>query len=91
MNSTTRNIKRPPEAALNNLSSISPAIASGNLVSIPMVIKMDTPFPIPFSVIFSPNHIKNNVAETIILTDVIVKRKLLSTIAPGARPTYKAI
>jgi hypothetical protein len=40
-----------------------------NLASIPTMIKSEIPFPIPLSVIFSPNHMANIVPVTKIITE----------------------
>ncbi len=40
---------------------------------IPIIINNDIPFPIPLSVIFSPNHIAKTVPVTKIITDGMIK------------------
>ena len=44
----------------------------GRFAIIPTIIKREIPFPIPLSVIFSPNHIANMVPVTKIMTDDII-------------------
>ena len=51
-------------------------IPAGILEDIPMKIIMDIPFPIPFSVISSPNHIRNAVPAVNVRTTVIMSSAL---------------
>ena len=47
----------------------SATISNGNLEIIPIMISIEIPFPIPFSVILSPSHMVNMVPEIKIITD----------------------
>ena len=49
-------------------------IANGRLATIPEKIIIEIPLPKPFSVICSPNHIKNIVPATIVVTVEILKK-----------------
>ena len=61
---------------------------SGNEATIPTVINKDIPFPIPLSVIFSPNHIANMVPVTKMITeDIINKGPLPNTNAESGTPS----
>ena len=51
-----------------------PPIALGKPATIPAKIINDIPFPIPLSVICSPNHIKNIVPATKVETVVILNK-----------------
>ena len=48
--------KSIPEDPFSKPSAIS---APGNREIIPIMINMEIPLPMPFSVIFSPNHMQN--------------------------------
>jgi len=54
----------------------------GNLETIPIKISNDIPFPIPFAVISSPNHISTDVPVTNPNTTKNPVKKLLSTNIP---------
>src|SRR5690606_41219681 len=53
----------------------------GKRLMIPIMINIEIPFPIPLSVIRSPNHIQNIVPEVRIITADIVKNVLSINIA----------
>ena len=55
----------------------------GKLAIIPTIIKREIPFPIPLSVIFSPNHMANIVPVTKMMIDEIINK--------GPRPKIKAL
>jgi hypothetical protein len=53
-----------------NLSDTSDTRANGSLDTIPIMISIDIPLPIPLSVIRSPNHIQNIVPAMIKTSEV---------------------
>ena len=57
---------KPPDKPLD---CDSPNKAAGKRATIPIIINIEIPFPIPLSVIFSPNHIQNIVPATKIITE----------------------
>ena len=75
----------------------APVLPSSNVVTnalgisatIPAKIIKDIPLPIPLWVICSPNHIRNIVPATIVVTVVILKKEpgLITKSAEDSRPT----
>lgn len=67
---------------INNIIFFEPSdidseiIALGNDDIMPVIIRIDIPFPIPFSVILSPIHMQNIVPEINIIVDNAVKMPL---------------
>ena len=76
---------KPPEP--DNWEITSCVNDNGNEAMIPTVINSEIPFPIPLSVIFSPNHIAKTHPVTKIITDGIIKKgPLPSTNAVSGTP-----
>ena len=65
--------------------------ALGISATIPENIINEIPFPIPLCVICSPNHIKNIVPATIVVTVVILKKDpgFITKLAEDSSPTDK--
>ena len=65
--------------------------ALGISATIPEKIISEIPLPIPLCVICSPNHIKNNVPATMVVTVVILKNipGFITKLADDSKPTAK--
>ena len=70
-----------PESVIIKFHKV--VIPLGNLDIIPIKINNDIPFPIPFAVICSPNHINIDVPATNPVTTNNPVKKLLSTNIPA--------
>ena len=68
---SARNITNPPAAVSVLLRNSNPN-ACGNRAIIPIKIMNDIPFPIPLSVIRSPNHNTNILPAANMIVDVII-------------------
>ena len=66
-------------------------IEDGKRETIPIIINMDIPFPIPLSVIFSPNHIHNMVPPINIATPYNLKNHGSTIIASLGIVTCKYV
>ena len=79
------------ETAPSLICVITPLTADGSLATIPPKIIIEIPFPMPYSLICSPSHIRNAVPAVRTMMMVIMLKALLSTIAllnrPIVRPT----
>jgi hypothetical protein len=65
--------KPPPDCSKREKNSATKE--NGRPAMIPTIIKREIPFPIPLSVIFSPNHITNIVPVIKIKTDDIQNKE----------------
>ena len=80
---TSINISNYDNRITNNAWEYTDILATagdGNAVIIPTNISKEIPFPIPYSVTNSPNHIKNIVPAVTVIKIVIVSNKLKSGI-----------
>ena len=71
-------------------SSVFPN-ALGRPATMPANMIIDIPLPIPLSVICSPNHTKNMVPLTRVITDVSLKAKPGSNTRPGCASSATVI
>ena len=80
---TASSIKKKNDVCCENSRAIAPGISE----TIPVMIIKEVPFPIPLSVIFSPNHITNKVEQVRMITVVTVHKAVGFCTAPS-RTTY---
>ena len=81
----------PPPVLEATLELNSASNANGKRAMIPMVMRIEIPFPMPLSVIFSPSHIQNIVpAVSTTTVDRVNKNWLLNTMA-GPATEYKKV
>ena len=68
-----------PEVPFSRPSAIR---APGNLEMIPIIISIEIPLPIPFSVIFSPSHMQNMVPAESKTKELNINKVELTITAP---------
>ena len=56
------------------LAAASPMMAPGRRDTIPIIISIEIPLPMPLSVIFSPSHMQNSVPAVTIIIVLMVKK-----------------